>query len=725
MKLLPRDSETLTGLAGGLSLVFANYKPIPELPSANSSALSTTKNGQSLIPASAHSFKTEPSNYTSPHSDVSVWGEASVLYVPNDNSTASTSSSGSTNGNQLASGKTVGPGNCPLNTGTYSPKTDLPEPVFAAFDSVKANVMRYRQQVGINLGGFFIPEGWMASKYLSCATLDKGSELALLSGFGKTSNGIKSAKYYLEEHWDTFITEDDIKWIAAKGLNTIRLPIGYWNVGPYFTKDSDFETWGDAYEMSWTYIARTINWAAKYDIGVILDLHGAYGSQNGNDHSGRSGDVNWYTKSNQRKTTDVLKWIANEISDVTNVVGIQLLNEPQDRDSLWTWYNSTMDEIRSINKYTKTVPLYFHDAFNMAKGAAFVAKRDDFVVQDNHAYYVHTAKDTAISATGHTKRIEGSILKQFQKNSATARRNMVVGEWSCALAPSSLSSSSDPAADQRAFCIAQTDTYQNATAGHIFWSYKMENCDSNSGWCFRKALGTNLPQYLNAWGFSGYTINRKILLNLDSAKATSKLIVSAIASLVVPGTNSTSSSLRKTNRVAAVNTSVASNATSAKFALPKTLNAAAVGTKIAPLLDGDGDSDSSNHDAGRVGMVTSTSRSKRDVGVGSVAARAGLVVRDELQGRASGTVLVAQQAGFSDGYLSVTYFASAFSDSTPLSRVGFSEQYMMDSWAKRVSWDSSKWTKGDYGHYRTHFMSGASTAEAAIVSAVDAAPIAS
>ncbi|CAO1624798.1 unnamed protein product [Sympodiomycopsis kandeliae] len=722
MKLLPRDTETLTGLAGGLSLVWANYKPIPELPTNASISAAKSKNGNSLMPLGAHSFKTEPANYTSPHADESLWGQASVLYIPDDDSDSASASSSSSSAKKLASGKTVGPGNCPLNTADYGPSASLPDPVFPAFDSVKANIMRYRQQVGTNLGAWFVQEGWMQTSFMKCAQLDGGSELALLTGFGKTDNGIKSAKAYLEQHWDTWITEDDFKYIASKGMNTVRIPIGYWSVGPYFITGTEFEPWKDVYEKSWTYIGRAINWAAKYDIGVIIDLHGAYGSQNGNDHSGRSGSIDFFTKANQQKTTDLLKWIANEISDVTNVVGIEVLNEPKDRDSLWTWYTSVMNDIRGINEYTKTVPLYFHDAFNMAKGAKFVSGRDDFVVQDNHAYYVYTASDTATSAAGHTKKIEGSILQQFQRNSATGRRNMIVGEWSCALAPSSLASSSNPDQDNRNYCIAQTETYQNATAGYTFWSYKMENCNSNSGWCMRKALGTNLPQYLNAWGFSGYTINRKVLLNLESAKATSKAIVSGIASLIVPGSNTTSASLRKVtngaSRVAAASFAVsnAANKTAAK-----TITLASVGTKIAPLLDGDGDDKASNHDAGRVGMVVSTSNSRR--GVGSVAARAGAASRS-LQGRADGTVLNAQQAGFSDGYLSVTYFASAFSESTPLSRLGFGEQYMMDSWAKRVSWDSSTWSKDDYGHYRTHFNNGATTAEAAVVGAVNAAPVA-
>jgi glucan 1,3-beta-glucosidase len=42
------------------------------------------------------------------------------------------------------------------------------------------------------------------------------------------------------------------------------------------------------------YLDRAIGWARKYNVKVILDLHGAPGSQNGFDNSGQRGAANWY-----------------------------------------------------------------------------------------------------------------------------------------------------------------------------------------------------------------------------------------------------------------------------------------------------------------------------------------------------------------------------------------------------------------------------------------------
>ena len=56
-------------------------------------------------------------------------------------------------------------------------------------------------------------------------------------------------------------------------LNHVRIPIGYWayDVGP-----------GEPYfQGQREYLGKAIGWAKEYGIKVIVDLHGAPGSQNG------------------------------------------------------------------------------------------------------------------------------------------------------------------------------------------------------------------------------------------------------------------------------------------------------------------------------------------------------------------------------------------------------------------------------------------------------------
>ena len=180
--------------------------------------------------------------------------------------------------------------------------------------------------------------------------------------------------------------------------------------------------------------------------------------------------------------TKLLLWLMNEVQNISNVIGIELLNEPHNDKRLWSWYSSAMDAMRKVSKQASSMPLYFHDAFNPSEGAKCVSKRSDFVVQDTHSYFVYTKQDRDMTASKHTSQIKGHVQESMSDMSSTARGNMIVGEWSCALNPNSLRSSKNQKKAMSEFCKAQTDTYLNATAGVIFWSWNMENCDNNAEW---------------------------------------------------------------------------------------------------------------------------------------------------------------------------------------------------------------------------------------------------
>lgn len=167
----------------------------------------------------------------------------------------------------------------------------------------------------------------MTPSVFACAAGQQAAELDIATGWGSS----KSARAVLERHWDTFIKQSDFEFLASIGINTVRLPIGYWNLGPSFCQDTPFSKVADVYQHSWPRIVRAINMAAKSDIGVLVDLHGAVGSQNGQPHSGISdGEINLFgSQSNIEQTTHVLEYLMQQLVNVTNVVGIQILNEPQ------------------------------------------------------------------------------------------------------------------------------------------------------------------------------------------------------------------------------------------------------------------------------------------------------------------------------------------------------------------------------------------------------------
>ena len=84
------------------------------------------------------------------------------------------------------------------------------------------------------------------------------------------------------------------------------------------------------------YFLKAIQWARKYGIRINLDLHALPGSQNGWNHSGRLGTVNFLNGpmgiANAQRSLDYIRILAEFISqpqykDVVAMFGVT--NEPQ------------------------------------------------------------------------------------------------------------------------------------------------------------------------------------------------------------------------------------------------------------------------------------------------------------------------------------------------------------------------------------------------------------
>jgi hypothetical protein len=72
--------------------------------------------------------------------------------------------------------------------------------------------------------------------------------------------------------------------MASVGINTVCLSLGYWHIGTGgdrdWMQDTMYAAVQDQYEGAWPRVLQSISWVAKYGIGVLIDLHGAPGSQN-------------------------------------------------------------------------------------------------------------------------------------------------------------------------------------------------------------------------------------------------------------------------------------------------------------------------------------------------------------------------------------------------------------------------------------------------------------
>lgn len=206
---------------------------------------------------------------------------------------------------------------------------------------------------GTNAGGYLVIEQWM------CAV--KGSEKTgyldhkkmtdvFVEKFGKEKT-LQLWEYYRENYW----TDYDFDNCAKMGMNVIRLPFSYMSVDPEFNNVREIK--GQKYNFS--ILDDFVSKAAQYGIYTILDMHGAYGSQNGQDHSGQTfssaDQVDFYENSEKKaKTVALWKAIANHFKDNPAVAGYDILNEPGEKAGSttkkhWDFFDEVYDAIREVD----------------------------------------------------------------------------------------------------------------------------------------------------------------------------------------------------------------------------------------------------------------------------------------------------------------------------------------------------------------------------------------
>ncbi|KAI0785373.1 exo-beta-1,3-glucanase [Irpex lacteus] len=372
---------------------------------------------------------------------------------------------------------------------------------------------------GVNLGGWLVLEPWITP-----SLFDNTGNANIVDEwtFGQLQDR-NTALNTLTQHWNTWITESDFAAIAAAGLNHVRIPIGYWafEVGP-----------GEPYiSGQLPYLQKAVTWAGNHGLKVIVDLHGAPGSQNGFDNSGhRVSFPGWHSNStNVQRTDNIIKRIASMFATNTNVVSvIAPLNEPAgfDGDAVLNvvkqyWYDS-YGNIRfpfGSSQESNTVVL-LHDAFQpLSYWNGFqTAPNWQGVAMDTHIYQMFSQDEVSRTNQQH---IDAACANADRLSSFDLW--VIVGEWtpaptdcakylngrgvgarydgsfsgstrvgSCTGKTGNRNSfSSDYKTFLRQYWEAQVITYEKGQ-GWIQWTWKAENADD---WTYQAGLaGGWIPQ---------------------------------------------------------------------------------------------------------------------------------------------------------------------------------------------------------------------------------------
>ncbi len=143
-----------------------------------------------------------------------------------------------------------------------------------------------------------------------------------------------------KQHYDSFITEDDIIRIAGMGLDHVRVPVDYILIE---TED------GEVIEDGYKYIDNCIEWCIRHGLHVIIDLHQAYGySFSPLDKSDKTRFFR--DKDLQQRFFDLWSVISGRYSRYSDNVAFELLNEIVMYEVKDQWNDIALQAVEVIRK---------------------------------------------------------------------------------------------------------------------------------------------------------------------------------------------------------------------------------------------------------------------------------------------------------------------------------------------------------------------------------------
>jgi glucan 1,3-beta-glucosidase len=219
---------------------------------------------------------------------------------------------------------------------------------------------------------------------------------------------------------------------------------------------------------------------------VLVSLHGAQGSQNGHDHSGRVGRARWYdSKECRDDTVKTLNAIAQRYKNNPALWGIELLNEPQ-----WRIFQRELKQFYhdAFTLLTKRLPphvrIVYSDAFMPRRFGGIIGNGTrERATLDIHWYHnlFWAYRWVPIAWYYQLVRSHGKLLRRLTKY-----YGVIVGEWNGIIAKERLDRY--PVEQHQAVVkehiARQLAAYQYADAW-FYWNYKTEQ---RGIWHFRSLV---------------------------------------------------------------------------------------------------------------------------------------------------------------------------------------------------------------------------------------------
>lgn len=235
---------------------------------------------------------------------------------------------------------------------------------------------------GLGLGGWLVKEGYMLH---TAATSPSTIDEAIIDLIGK-----KAGQQFLKTYEENYCTEKDIEVLAKLGFNSVRLPFHYKMLS---------KRRGVYLEEGFKFMDEIISWCKKYDLYIILDMHCAPGSQNGQNISDDLSDESkLYTQKEKYHgwCEEIWQTIAKRYVNEDYIAGYDLINEPVLNHGL------TYDDLRqSFLKLTEAVRkvdtrhiIFIEGAHYSTNFEGLSPKWDDNMVYAFHKYWNPPSDDS-------------------------------------------------------------------------------------------------------------------------------------------------------------------------------------------------------------------------------------------------------------------------------------------------------------------------------------------
>lgn len=364
---------------------------------------------------------------------------------------------------------------------------------------------------GVNLGNWLVLEKWMSPALFEGTTAEDEYYLPR-----QLSREVYEAR--IQIHRSEYITERDFVTIKAMGMEAVRIPV------PYFIFGDREPFIGCVKELD-----KAFNWAEKYGLKILIDLHTAPMGQNGFDNGGICGVCKWSKYPDEVEfVLSVLERLAKRYGQREGLWGIEVLNEPitekawklmdvpnrypavdkemaegsgpNTLEFLKEFYQKAYDRIRKFMPEEKYVVI--HDGFELLAWKDFMREEKYVnVVLDTHQYLMMAEAD------GCEQTLEAylSYIQEYYEKEIEEMENyfpVICGEW-CLF--NSLACGCDTKGGQsvlngvegnavetlsakekkeiyRAIADAQIKAW-NQGSGYFYWSYKLlTDTVNDEGW---------------------------------------------------------------------------------------------------------------------------------------------------------------------------------------------------------------------------------------------------